>query len=333
MVKIGAVLQQHYNNPKQLGFDIFNCILQLNLDKLDSIIFDIRDISGRLFIDIPTDQGIAQKDFFPFFNQVWKLCLENNIQMYFGIPCFHNTIIDYDNIVFKDGTRMQGRVCPSSHRHLRKTIELFKAIHDKYSEVKFFLPFYRYPPLSRGLSCFCKNCKSKLEAVFGSDYLNIDIANDFTAFNKWQDIRTENMYRFIKKLQENTGVYLAPEIDIDPVRGLFEGIMLNDCQDTRKMNPYVDEYIVHFYDKSGYTALLKDLSSQSELINSYSFFRELYKNQKHYSLFYWNNGDGYEEYKVKYKIASKVQADTVFFLVNAQQVNALNELLLRRNEQ
>ena len=53
MVKIGAVLQQHYNNPKQLGFDIFNCILKLDLNRLDSIIFDIGDISGRLFIDIP----------------------------------------------------------------------------------------------------------------------------------------------------------------------------------------------------------------------------------------------------------------------------------------
>lgn len=330
MVKIGAVLQQHYNNPKQLGFDIFNCILRLDLSRLDSIIFDVRDINGRLFIDISTDQGIVQKDFSPFFNQIWKLCIEYNIQIYFGIPCFHNTIIDYDNIVFKDGTTMQGRVCPSSKRHLHKTVELFNAIHDKYNDVRFFLPFYRYPPLSRGISCFCKNCQRKLEAVFGSNYLDVDIENDFVAFNKWQDIRIENMYMFIKELQENTGVYLAPEIDIDPVRGLFEGIMLNDCQDTQKINPYVNEYIIHFYDKSGYSALLKDLTTQNEIINSYSFFRNLYKSHKPYSLFYWNNGDEYEEYKVKYKIASKIQADTVFFLVNAQQVNALNELLQRR---
>ena len=328
-IKIGVVLQQHYHNPKQLGFDIFECILNLDLDRLSSIIFDIRDITGRLFIDIATDQGIPQKDFFPYFNQIWKLCTEKKILLYLGVPCFHNSIIDYDNIVFKDGTVMQGRVCPASEIHLKKTIDFFKTVYKKYSNINFFLPFYRYPPLSRGISCFCSNCRKKWNDLYHSDYLKIDVSNDFGLFNKWQDMRIENMYSFIKNLKEETDFYIAPEIDIDPTRGLLEGILLNDCQDISKINPFVDEYIIHFYDKSGYAVLLKDAETQNGMINSYSFFRELYRNQKKYSLFYWNNGLEYEEYIFKYRIAEKIQADTVFYLVNSKQVNNINKLLRR----
>ena len=234
-VKIGAVLQQHYNNPKQLGYDIFNCILNLNLNSIDCIIFDIRDISGRLFIDIETDQGIPQKSFFPYFNQVWKLCEEYRIKIYFGIPCFHNAMIDYDNIVFHNGTVMSGRVCPSSNKHKEKTIEFFKAVHEKYNNTMFFLPFYRYPPLSRGLSCFCHNCKQKWDSVFGNDLPYEQIVRDFSVFNQWQDYKAEIMFRFIKELKENTNYYIAPEIDIDPARGLFEGIQLNDCQEIMRI--------------------------------------------------------------------------------------------------
>lgn len=325
--QIGVVLQQHYNNPKQLGFDIFNCVLKLNLNQIDCILFDIRDINGRLFIDVDSDQGIPQRAFFPYFNQLRKLCLENNITLYLGIPCFHNAIIDYDNVVLKDHSVISGRICPSSIRHRKETIDFLKTVERKYNKVLFFLPFFRYPPLSRGLSCFCENCKMQWKNRYKTELTEADIINDFNTFNQWQDIKNENMYQFIKQIKEETGYYLAPEIDIDPTRGLYEGVSINDCQNINELNEYVDEYIIHFYDKSGYQVLKKDLQSQNGIINSYSFFRYLYSCRKPYSLFFWNNEPVFEEIKTKYSVAEKVNAKTVFYLVNDKEVNVINELL------
>ena len=197
----------------------------------------------------------------------------------------------------------------------------------------FFLPFYRYPPLSRGLSCFCGNCKKQWQELFGNTRSYKSIVKDFTVFNRWQDYKSENMIYFIKELKEKTNYYIAPEIDIDPVRGLFEGIQLNDCQEILAMNQFVDEYIVHFYDKSGYETMLKDLENQQGLINAYSFFRDLYKTQKKYSLFFWNNGTNFDEYKAKLSISESIMAETVFFLINSQQVTVLNKLIDWRDNQ
>ena len=329
--KTGVVLQQHYNNPRRLGIDIFNTLLNLDLDNTDYVIFDVRDINGRVYIDIDLKNSIPQKEFWPFFRQMVRLCREKNVKIYFGLPGLHNATVDYDNIVLDNGEIFPGRICPSSERCRGEYIDFLEAVRQKYGgDCRIFLPFFRYPPATRGLSCFCSRCSAHMENIFGRKISAEDIVSDFQVYLKWQEYRCRNISEFIRGVKAATGLHLALEVDFDPVRNWELGIVQNDCQDLRLIKDHIDECIVHFYDKSGYARFSEDRNSSHKMISAYAFFRQLHDYNLKYSLFFWNNGDSYEEFQDKWEFACSVNAETVFFLVNENQTEYINRLNERR---
>ena len=329
LAQVGIVLQQHYNNPQRLGQENLKCLLNIDLNRLDFVIFDIKDISGRLFLDTtPLNLGnIVVYDYFPYIHQILELCKDYNIIIYLGIPCFHDETIKYANVMFADGTIFKGRICPSSSCYLDKFIKFLNNIEQTYTNYRFFLPFFRYPPASKGFSCFCDSCRNKWMKCYGYDAVYKNIIGDFRQNMQWHQFKCNNMEVFLATVRAKIKSYLAVEVDVDPVKDYGEGLYINDGQDIELLSKHVDEYIIHFYDKSGHKIFRESIWRNNGMDASFPIFFYLQKLQKKYSLFYWSNDNLDKSYIEKYRFANYIGAQTAFFLVNSNQTGCINKLL------
>jgi len=331
---IGIILPQHYLNPKFLGIEHLKIISTIPLNKISSVIIDVKDIFGLLYLNIDIDNRSNwkfNKPYISYFNEITKICDEYTIKKVFGIPCLYdNSIYDKSMLVKNEyGKILPGRICLNNAEYKEKLIELINKIYKRYSNDTFFLPFLRYLPFNKfGFNCVCDNCKRKYFNDFSRE-LNTDlIRNDINEFRNWVLWRCEQISDFIIDMRKNFSINAkyAIEIDIEPIKYLNEGILINDGHNYKILSKCVDEFIIHYYDSSNIPSehlICNDTAFNISIFNIADIMNE----GKPVSLFFWNI-NSYDDFKKKYLLARKINPDFAYFLLFSNQIKYFNNLAI-----
>jgi hypothetical protein len=329
--KIGIVLPQHYLNPDFLGIEHLKIISSLPLDKISSVIADVKDIFGTMYLDtkVPYDNWKINKGYVSYFNELIKLLDEYNIKKLFGIPCLYdNSVTDESFFIVNEYQKtMSGRICPNKSKYKKLLGSLFEDIHKNYKNDSFFLPFLRYMAFSKiGINCLCEDCNKKYKESFGHN-LDVDnIKNDLNEFRQWTYWKCSNIRDFISDIKAivSQDIKFSIEIDIEPIKSLNQGIILNDGHDYRLLSQCVDEFIIHYYDSS---KLPNDINTKTDLNFNISQLNisDIMSTGKPVSLFYWNIGS-YSDFKRKFLFSKKIMPEYAYFLLFSNQTNYFKKL-------
>ncbi|MEN8905613.1 MAG: hypothetical protein ABF289_06595 [Clostridiales bacterium] len=330
--KIGIILPQHYLNPDFLGIEHLKIISSLPLEKIDSLIVDVKDIFGVLYMNIDSKykNWRINKAYVSYFNEIIKLCAEYDIKKLFGVPCLYDNSITEESyfVVNEYKIVMPGIICPNKNEYKELLRNLFTEIYTKYNNDSFFLPFLRYIPFTKmGITCLCDDCNKKYKKTFGRD-LNVEnIRNDIIEFKNWTQWKCENIKDFVDDIRSGISedINFSIELDIEPIKSLNQGIIINDGHDYKILAKSIDEFIIHYYDSS---KLPKDIHSKSDLAFNISLLNvaDIMSMNKPVSLFFWNIGS-YNDFKKKYLLSKKIMPDYAYFLIFSNQTYYFEKLV------
>ncbi len=323
--KLGIVFPQHYLNPDFLGLEHLKLLSFLPLEKIDTVIIDIKDVFGNVFIKTSGFfKPRVNEKYLSYFNELMKLINAHKIKALFGIPCLHDNTVVSGNwlLVNADNQPIEGRLCPNQPAYLDALSEFISEVSDTYPEAGFFLPFLRFPPSAKqGLTCFCASCKAAYRKQTGRSLTLEGIKSNPDRYYEWLLFRCMLLATFVKKLRQATGRnnHLAVEIDLDPSRYFRDGLLVSDGHDYSLLSEQADELIVHFYDKSNIPDNVipgRETAFDIALLN----LAILKSFGKPVSLFYWNI-DSYESFQARLNLANQLEPENVFFLLFSTQAS------------
>lgn len=323
--KIGIVFPQHYLNPDFLGLEHLKLFSSLPLEKIDTVIIDIKDVFGNVFVKTTGFfEARVNNSYISYFNELMKLINEYKIKVLLGVPCLHDNKIVNRNwlLVNAENKPIEGRLCPNQPGYLVALSNFIDEVSATYPEAGFFLPFLRFPPSSKqGFTCFCANCMNAYQKKTGVS-LTIDrISSSPDHYYEWLLFRCELIAKFIENLHQATERvnYFAIEVDLDPSRYFRDGLLVNDGHNYSLLSEQADEFVIHFYDKTdlpdatgpGQETAFDIALSNMAIIRSFG---------KPVSLFFWNI-DSYKSLKAKLNVSFSLKPEKVFFLLFSSQAS------------
>jgi hypothetical protein len=329
----GIVLPQHYDNPDSLGIEHLKIVSSSPISQLDALLVDIKDVFGNVFFKTksPFYKNRLLTRYTSYFREIMAACEDHDVVRYFGIPGLYDAGVENSAWCMRNakGEAIQGWLCPNSSQYVEHLTDLLREVAKFYPGSRIFLPFLRFRPIAdEGFTCFCERCKKLYKDRFDKQLSVTALKKDPASFSRWVGWRCERISQFLDELMKGlkeTGCKLALEIDIDPERHFDLGIKVNDGHDLQKLADSVDEFVVHFYDRSKPPSKPQIGSELGWNVAALSMER-LRRLGKPISLFSWGITSRSDLHD-RVAMAETIEPERAFYLLFPNQIAWLDDIL------